>query len=271
MTICSPLLRWAGSKRAKASYLAEYWQPEFTKYIEPFCGSAALFFKIAPAKAILSDINGELINFYKAVTSDPAIVYRKFSSFSRDRETYYRLRKQYPRLSSRTSRAAVFYYLNKNCFNGLYRTNRAGGFNVPYSDKRVGRYPSKEEFIASCDQLTSAKFRCGDFAEIVGSNVTVGDFVYLDPPYASEGRIPFREYGPDSFSVNDIHRLIELLNHIDNRGAKFVLSYAQNPEIQAMAKRWNRSTYQVRRHIAGFSDSRRMATEQVITNIEGSE
>ncbi len=264
----SPILRWAGSKRAQASSLAEFWQPHFRTYIEPFCGSAALFFKIAPERALLGDINKELITFYRTIALDGRAVYRRFSKYPRNQSTYYRLRTQYPEIQDKLTKAAVFYYLNKNCFNGLYRTNKAGAFNVPYSDNRVGRYPSEDEFLKSCEQLSCANFRCGDFVDVVTSVVKRGDFVYLDPPYASSGRKPFREYHPDSFSVRDIGRLQELLAAIDQSGAKFVLSYANSPAIHAIAKKWNHTTHRVRRHISGFSDSRRMATEQVITNLE---
>jgi DNA adenine methylase len=222
-----PLLRWAGSKRATAGSLALFWRPNFGKYIEPFCGSAALFFNIAPKKAVLGDINGELIAFYQTVSSRPLDVYREFSKYPRRRDFYYRLRSQYEDISDRATKSAVFYYLNKNCFNGLYRTNKKGAFNVPFSDNRVGRYPSRHEFLKSCELLSQARFRCGDFADVVSSSVQEGDFVYLDPPYASSKRRPFREYHPDSFSVDDIHRLGELLLWINHRRANFVLTYGQ--------------------------------------------
>jgi DNA adenine methylase len=211
----APLLRWAGSKRATAGSLANYWRPQFRKYIEPFCGSAALFFKISPDKAVLGDVNGELISFYQTVASQPLEVYRKFLGFPRRRDFYYRLRQQYQDVADRTTKSAIFYYLNKNCFNGLYRTNKRGAFNVPFSDSRVGRYPSEQEFLQSCELLSRARFRCGDFVDVVASTVRENDFVYLDPPYASSGRKPFREYHPYSFSVDDIERLGKLLVQLD--------------------------------------------------------
>jgi DNA adenine methylase len=227
-----------------------------------------LFFKIAPERAVLSDINGELIGFYKTVSEQPLEVYRRFVRFARKREAYYKLRKQYPTITDDAKKSAVFYYLNKNCFNGLYRTNRAGGFNVPFSDSRVGRYPSEEEFLKSCQALARAEFISGDFADVVDSILCAGDFVYLDPPYASSQRLPFREYHPNSFAVNDINRLQQLLKLIDQRGANFLLTYANCPAIQPVAKGWISSTCRVRRNISGFSNTRRMATEIIITNVE---
>jgi DNA adenine methylase len=262
-----PLLRWAGSKRATASSLAQFWRPQFGKYIEPFCGSAALFFKLAPEKAVLADINRELVVFYETVSTRPVEVYRKFYKIPRKRDVYYRLRGEYREISDTVLRAAIFYYLNKNCFNGLYRTNKQGTFNVPFSDSRVGRYPSAQEFIQSYSLLSRAQFRCGDFVEVVEGSLRAGDFVYLDPPYASSKRLPFREYHPDSFGVKDIDRLERLLLHIDKCGAHFVLTYGDNRAIRNIAKCWIRSTCRVRRNISGFSAARRMATEQVITNI----
>jgi DNA adenine methylase len=264
---CAPLLRWAGSKRATAGALAQYWRNDFRKYIEPFCGSAALFFKISPQQAVLGDINLDLIAFYETISSNASQVYQIFSSFPRERDTYYRLRDDYRTMTDPTLRAAIFYYLNKNCFNGLYRTNKQGHFNVPFSDNRVGQYPSKTEFLNSCEQIARATLVRGDFFKVVRSLVRRGDFVYLDPPYASSARLPFREYYPDSFSVHDIERLAALLDHIDRVGANFILTYSDDLVIRSIAKQWGSKKFKVRRNISGFSDSRRMATEQVITNI----
>jgi DNA adenine methylase len=264
----APILRWAGSKRAKARYLASYWRPQFRKYIEPFCGSAALFFTLSPQQAVLSDINRELIRFYRTVASEPVRVYRAFIRLPRSEQEYYELRQQYQSISDDITRAATFYYLNKNCFNGLYRTNKQGAFNVPFSNRRVGRYPSENEFIASCKILSKAKFRCGDFVGIVESAVGPGDFVYLDPPYASPTRRPFREYYPNSFSIDDIQRLGQLLNYINKSRAYFILSYGRSSALRSIAKQWITHSYRVRRHISGFAGARRMATEQAITNIE---
>jgi DNA adenine methylase len=264
---CPPLLRWAGSKRATAGILASYWQPNFSTYIEPFCGSAALFFKVAPEQAVLGDINSELISFYEIVAADPVKVYRAFSKYPRNRETYYRLRESYRVTRSPIARTAIFYYLNKNCFNGLYRTNKLGHFNVPFSDNRVGRYPSEDEFLESCNLISRATFVRGDFVDVVKSAVKPQAFVFLDPPYASSARLPFREYYPNSFSVDDIDRLDSLLNHVDRTGARFLLTYANNRAINLIAKKWTSVRSRVRRNISGFSESRRMATEQMITNI----
>jgi DNA adenine methylase len=265
----SPLLRWAGSKRSAASSLAALWRPHFGSYIEPFCGSAALFFRLRPRSAILSDINKDLISFYETVSRYPVEVYDIFSKIPRERSVYYAKRSQYNQTRDEISKAGLFYYLNKNCFNGLYRTNRDGSFNVPFSDNRVGRYPSKSEFIRSCELISRAHFVCGDFSKVVEAKLQEGDFVYLDPPYASSKRLPFREYYPGSFSMTDIKRLEKLLVLIDSRGARFVLSYANTRAINRIARDWIRTSYRVRRNISGFSASRRMSTEQIITNIQG--
>lgn len=264
---CAPLLRWAGSKRATAGALAHYWQEDYRRYIEPFCGSAALYFRICPKRAVLADINLDLVSFYETVSSRASQVYKIFSSFPREQDTYYRLRADYRTVTNRVERAAIFYYLNKNCFNGLYRTNKQGHFNVPFSDNRVGQYPSKAEFLISCQHIARAKFVRGDFFEVVKSTVRKGDFVYLDPPYASSARLPFREYYPESFSIDDIDRLATLLRYVDRVGGKFILTYSDDVAIKDIAERWESTKFEVRRNISGFSNSRRMATEQIITNI----
>src|SRR5438128_1335350 len=113
--------------------------------------------------------------------------------------------------SDKILKASIFYYLNKNCFNGLYRTTKQGAFNVPFSDSRIGRYPSKDEFLRSCEAISGARFACVDFFDVVEGALQPGDFVYLDPPYATSRRLLFREYYPGSFSINDIVRLEQLL------------------------------------------------------------
>ena len=263
---CNPILRWAGSKRTAATTLGGLWKPEYIRYVEPFCGSAALFFSLQPREAVLSDINGDLMTFYEVISEAPTAVFTEFERIPRERTIYNEIRKTYRQVEYPVKRAAFFLYLNRNCFNGLFRTNKSGSFNVPFADKRVARYPTLDEFLRACNVLAAAQFRSGDFADVIGENVRAGDFVYLDPPYASSKRLPFKEYYPNSFDVSDLSRLSKLLEEIDRRGAFFALSYDDNKQIDSIADRWISASYAVRRNISGFASARRMANEQIITN-----
>jgi DNA adenine methylase len=139
----APFLRWAGSKRGAIPVLRQFVPKKFNKYIEPFAGSACLFFHIRPEKAILADLNGELIETYAAIKRSPGHVGRALADLPFGREEYYQIRQDQnvTRLSP-TQRAARFIYLNRFCFNGLYRTNAAGKFNVPFGAPRNATVPT---------------------------------------------------------------------------------------------------------------------------------
>lgn len=261
----TPILRWAGSKR----YLAKYLLPQFPqiihRYIEPFCGSASLFFLSEPASSILSDINSELINALELIKSRNKSVMEKYESLPDDREIYYLVRSLEPQALTKTERAARFLYLNRLCFNGLYRTNKSGQFNVPYSGQRNSKLLSREEISDASRLLNSCELRNDDFKTTI-SRTKKGDFLYVDPPYASKEHNEFCEYDASSFGLQDIQDLWVELNAADKRGVKFMLSYTECAEISKFSNRWNSTTIQVRRNIAGFAGHRKMAAEVFIKN-----
>lgn len=261
-----PFLRWAGSKRKLIPRLRKFWLDDKARYIEPFAGSACLFFSLGPQKAILGDNNAELINLYREVKKAPDEIHRRLVRIPRNSHTYYRWRAKNIAKLDKQTRALRFLYLNHNCFNGIYRTNSAGDFNVPFGSK-LARYLTLDEFTACANALRSAKFVSGDFEKTL-EDVGAGDFVYLDPPYALDTRRVFREYGEKAFNVQDVSRLATALTSISERGANFVVSYADCPQSRQLAKNWNSSKFSVRRHIAGFSDHRTSAYEWLITNMD---
>ncbi|MCH7687660.1 MAG: DNA adenine methylase, partial [Planctomycetes bacterium] len=159
---------------------------------------------------------------------------------------------------------------NRNCFNGIYRTNQSGEFNVPFATSRVGAFVTRDELIEAGKSLQRATLRSWDFGTTL-RYVREGDFVYLDPPYAVESRRVFREYGARPFCSNDLCRLGEHLTKIDNRNAAFLVSYADCREARALAENWFSYRMRVRRHVAGFTGARKAAYEVLITNIELSE
>ena len=148
-----PLVRWAGSKRPQLPRLRAFWSESHTGYVEPFAGSACLFFAIAPLAAVLGDANRELIDFYKVVRHKPERLYRRLCRIRRDAATYQKWRSIDPHSLDHETRALRFIYLNRNCFNGIYRTNLDGKFNVPMG-KEQGAYLSKAELMR-CSEFTS--------------------------------------------------------------------------------------------------------------------
>lgn len=182
--------------------------------------------------------------------------------------TYTRWRSMNPKLLDRDTRALRFLYLNRNCFNGIYRTNANGDFNVPMG-KESGAYLSLKELRQCSLVLQNTKLVAGDFVNTLAL-VKKGDFVYLDPPYAmsTTRRRVFREYGKRSFDILDIPRFAEALETIDQEGAHFLVSYADCSEARNLGKLWNAFRVPVRRNIAGFAGDRRLAYEIFITNRE---
>ena len=260
-----PIFRWAGSKRKSLDSLAAFWEDRFGRYIEPFAGSACLFLKIKPEEAILSDLNTSLIETYQTIRSKPSMVAEALYALPRNSETYYVIRRKIKTTKEPIKRSAYFIYLNRNCFNGIYRTNRDGEFNVPYGSKQ-GQYPRPCDFESIASLLTNTKLLAGDFGSTL-RHLRRNDFVYLDPPYAATGVRTFVEYGKTAFGMDDLQRLARHLDRIDDRGAYFLVSYAECDAAKKIAKKWNSTTIAVRRQIAGFSAKRKMAGELLITNL----
>jgi DNA adenine methylase len=171
----------------------------------------------------------------------------------------------YKATTNTINRAAKFVYLNRNCFNGIFRTNLNGDFNVPFGADQ-GQYPRLCDFETTSNLLKKARLLRGDFGATL-RHLRRGDFVYLDPPFAATGVRTFVEYGKRSFGGEDVDRLSRHLDRIDARGASFLVSYADCPRAREIAKDWNWTTIEVRRHIAGFTSIRKMAGEILITNL----
>lgn len=260
-----PFLRWAGSKRKQLARLSSFWLNSHTGYVEPFAGSACLFFAIAPNSAVLGDSNRELIEVYKVVRDAPERLYRRLCRIGRDLETYNRWRALRPQSLDRDTRALRLLYLNRNCFNGIYRTNANGHFNVPMGSK-LSEYSAKEDLLLCSRLLRNIRLVAGDFTKTL-EHVKAGNFVYLDPPYAVNSRRIFCEYGKSVFDTSDISRFSEGLIGIRQAKADFLVSYADCREARSLAAQWNSVRLPVRRNVAGFAGARRNAYEWLITNL----
>ena len=260
-----PFLRWAGSKRKILPRLKPFWTEEHERYVEPFAGSASLFFAIGPRRAILGDLNRDLISTYSTIQNDPQGVATALTVWNTDKDTYYRVRDEMRDLQDPVARAARFIYLNRLCFNGLYRTNRNGHFNVPYGAKGAGRLPDAGVLEAVSRCLRGVTLVAKDFSEVLGM-VGPGDFVYMDPPYRVASRRVFREYQAGEFSSVDLSRLRSWLGKLDDQGIDFIVSYADSKEGRSLGEGFNSKRVRVRRNIAGFAKHRRIAYEWMISN-----
>lgn len=260
-------IRWAGSKKSLLPTLRQYWLSTYRRYIEPFCGSACLFFAIEPENAILSDINYELITTFTVLKSDPAAVIAGLERLRINKSTYYSLRERDPCGLSEINLAVRFLFLNKLCFNGIYRTNSFGKFNVPYAEPKSTPRFDFESIVQMSALLRKASLMHVDFANAL-DKATRDDFVYLDPPYAVARRRVFSDYHPRSFSADDLCRLGDALLSLDRRGSKFLLSYADSAEGRALVKSWNWRRIRTRRHVAGFAAHRKHSYELIASNEE---
>jgi DNA adenine methylase len=222
------------------------------------------FFFLRPKVAILADFNLHLMQAYGAIKKHPFLVAEALSHLTERQADYYDVRKQNPSELDEVSRAARFIFLNRNCFNGVYRTNKSGVFNVP-KGTRVGSMPTREHLFRCSVALRSAQLENGDFEETIDTAKS-GDFIYADPPYAKWHARSRGEYGPGAFAVSDINRLNEALVRADSRKASFLLSYIDCEEIRILKARWRSHQVKVHRQISGFEQHRYVVTEVLITN-----
>jgi DNA adenine methylase len=214
---------------------------------------------------LLSDLNRELIETYDVVRDHPLRVYQAVEHMRRDSRSYYAERSRSPNGLGRIRRAVRFIYLNRNCFNGIYRTNRDGDFNVPFATSKAGGFVTREEFVATARAFDRVTLKVCDFGKTL-SQVDRGDFAYLDPPYAVSARRVFKQYGAREFGPNDLLRLSRHLVAMDRRGAYFLVSYADCREARELAEGWQMRRMRVRRHVAGFAGARRSTYELLISN-----
>jgi DNA adenine methylase len=227
----SPFLKWAGGKRWFAANFLGLIPQHFKRYVEPFAGSAALFFRLQPNRSVLSDLNSELIETYRALANDWRSVAAKLKQHQlhHSDDYYYEIRASKPR--SLHGKAARFIYLNRTCWNGLYRVNRHGQFNVPRGTKDRVLLPT-DDFEATSRLLRRAELYAADFEWII-DQTGKGDFLFIDPPYTVKHNFNgFIKYNNKLFSWNDQVRLREALQRAFERGAQILLLNANHTSIR---------------------------------------
>ena len=259
-------LRWAGSKRKSLALLGASYRDDSRHYVEPFAGSAALFFELGPTSGTLGDLNGQLINALRYIRDHPRDVHAQLMLLERSPEAYYRIRDLFNASSSFGIEAAVhFIYLNRNCFNGLWRTNLAGKFNVPFDGHEMGAYPPLELFLSCARLLKRAKIRHQDFRKTI-ADAGPNAFIYADPPYFTASERIFVEYGKKSFGQDDLNDLILALIEAERRGAHVALTYHEAVQIDDLPAHWQRIRFEVTRNVGGFSGARKKQAETLYTS-----
>ena len=224
----SPFLKWAGGKRQLLAHIAALLPERIDTYFEPFLGGAAVFFRLAAEgrfrRAVLADANPELVICYQAIRADVDGVIRELGKFRNDRDLYYRVRRRDPSKLSPTARAARLIYLNRCGYNGLYRVNSSGQFNVPFGRYRRPIICDEGRLRAASAALQNADLRCDDFANTL-KRVGRRDFVYLDPPYVPlSPTASFTAYAKRVFGAADQQRLADALRAMGTRKVPALLS-----------------------------------------------
>ncbi len=217
-----PFLKWACGKTALLEVLLSAAPREFHVYYEPFLGGGALFFALYRQgrirQAVLGDINRELIDAYRALQTDVEAVIRVLDQYPYSEAFYYTLREVDPWSLPLAERVARMIYLNKTCYNGLYRVNRAGKFNVPFGRYKNPNYKDFANLRAVARALQHARLVCASFEEVV-ADAQAGDFVYFDPPYHPLSRTArFTEYARGGFGREDQEKLAEVFRELASRG-----------------------------------------------------
>ena len=269
ITTAKPFLKWAGGKSQLLPQYAPLFPKKFNTYFEPFLGGGAVFFYLAPQKAILSDINKELISTYNVVKNgvEELILELKKHKQKNKEKYYYRIRDLDPDALSPVERAARLIYLNKTCYNGLYRVNSQGKFNVPFSSYKNPLICDEEGLRAASFALQSADFRVGDFEEITFNLAKPEDFIYLDPPYYPlSDTANFTGYIPEGFGKREQERLAGIYKKLDKLGCYLMLSNSDTPFIRELYRGFLIETVEAGRAINSKAEGRGKITELVILN-----
>jgi len=268
-----PFLKWAGGKGQLLPQYNKFFPQTFNNYLEPFLGGGAVFFhlystgKITPdKKVILIDSNEDLINTYKVIQNrvDLLVAHLKSGKYVNEESVYYEIREWTP--TNLVERAARTIYLNKTCYNGLYRVNKKGKFNVPFGRYKNPLICDKKNLKTVNRSLKGVKLIIGDFSKCL-KYAELGDFIYFDPPYQPiSSTSNFTSYTKDSFGLEDQKRLADVFRELDKRKCKVMLSNSDTPFIRKLYKQFRIEVVRAKRYINSNPAGRGEVRELVILN-----
>lgn len=268
-----PFVKWAGGKRQLLPELIKR-VPKFTTYCEPFVGGGALFFYLQPKKAIINDFNKDLINTYITIQNDVESLIQHLSTYKNDSESYYKIRELdrtplFHRMSA-TEKASRLIYLNKTCYNGLFRVNSMGEFNSPFGSYKSPNIVNEPTLRAIHNYFQNADvtFLSGDFEAAV-KGLKKGTFVYFDPPYDPvSASSNFTGYTNLGFGKQEQIRLKEVCDELNAKGIKFLLSNSATDFILDLYKEYNIEKISAKRVINSNANNRGNVDEVLIRNYD---
>ncbi len=274
----APIIKWVGGKSKLLPELTSRMPQTFNRYFEPFAGGLAMYFRVVShtgaARSVINDGNPDLVGLYRVIATDVEALIRRLAIHRNlhNEEHYYSVRARWNDAGvswTTVDRAAAFIYLNKTCFNGLWRVNKSGHFNVP-----MGRYEEPpicvpDALRSAAAALQGAELRCGDFRAAV-RDARAGDFAYFDPPYDPVATTAnFTSYTQSGFSPDDQRELAELARTLVARGCNVMLSNSDTPFIRSLYKGFQIDTVKCARAINSNASKRGSVDEVVIYNRHG--
>ncbi len=265
-----PIVKWVGGKRQLMFELLKNMPKSYNRYFEPFIGGGALFFELQPENAYISDMNEELINLYTVVRDNVYELIDDLSKHEVSKEYFLEIRnidrtEKYAELSN-VERASRFIYLNRTCFNGMYRVNSQGQFNVPFGHYKNPRIIDENNLLNCSELLKKTEIKCADFSEIL-TKVKKGDFVYFDPPYVPLNETSsFTSYTKDGFDIDMQIKLRDVCDELDSMGVKFMLSNSDTKLVKELYANYEIKKVFASRAINANADGRGKITEVLVRN-----
>ena len=265
-----PIVKWVGGKRQLMFELLKNMPETYNRYFEPFIGGGALFFELQPQNGYISDMNEELINLYSVVRDDVYELIDDLNKHKVSKEYFLKIRnldrtEKYNKLSD-IQKASRFIYLNRTCFNGMYRVNSQGQFNVPFGNYKNPRIVDAENLINCSKLLKNTEICCADFSEIL-NKVQKGDFVYFDPPYVPLNETSsFTSYTKDGFDLDMQFKLRDVCDELDSNGVMFMLSNSDTKLVNELYSNYEIKKVFASRAINANGNGRGKITEVLVRN-----
>lgn len=272
-----PVLKWAGGKQQMLDILTSNMPRKFNKYIEPFIGGGALFFEISPKNGVIADSNPELVNLYEVIKNDVDSLIVHLKEMKNEEEFFYKMRGLKVETLNNVERATRTIFLNRTCFNGLYRVNKKGEFNTPYGKYKNPKICDETNLKAVSKALQTCTIVLGDYKDVLKQCAEPGDFIFLDPPYMPISQYSdFKRYTKEQFSENDQIELAHEVKRLQELGCHVLLTNSNHPLIHELYAEYKITVHETKRNINSNASKRKgedvlvrvAPVNQVVSNTE---